>query len=243
MERYKRVGMWILAALASAGILAASHAAGEAQATYAQNGLTTVVIDPGHGGGDHGASGSITGVREDVLNLEVSFALRDLLLERGYHVVMTRESENIDVTDMPGNGFKKKDMQRRRRIIMEADADVVISIHMNRYTSPQPRGAQVFYAEGSEAGKELAACMQTHLRSIDGSDGRRKAAVGDYFILRSVEATGVLVECGFLSHPEEEQRLQDASYREDLARAIADGLRDYENASHAATREIGGRYA
>ena len=197
------------------------------QAVYQESGLWTIAIDPGHGGQDHGAVGDGTGVYEDELNLAVSMELKNRLEAMGYRVVMTRTQQEVDVSEESGASFKKKDMQRRRRIIEEAQADYVFSIHMNRYPAAQPRGAQAFYDKSSVAGEHLASLIQERLHQVDGTDGRRKAAAGDFYVLKVTQAVSVLIECGFLSNPEEELWLQDPEYQGHLAQAIVDGFLEH----------------
>ena len=179
-----------------------------------------IVVDAGHGGFDGGAVGSTTGVLESELNLEVAELLKDELLNRGCYVIMTREDENA-LADT-----KKEDMRRRRDIMRLDIVDIVVSVHMNKFSDSTVEGPMIFYMKNSAEGKALAECV---MYSVCESLGRpqRFANPEDLFVLREPFAPSVLVECGFLSNPEDEKKLCDAEYRKRLAVAIADGIQDY----------------
>lgn len=180
----------------------------------------TVVIDAGHGGKDGGAVGTKSKVPEAGLNLEVAFLLKELLEAENIAVIMTRETE-----DALGN-TKKADMQERKQIMNAENVDIIVSIHMNRFTDPSVSGPMVFYMKGSEEGQKLAECVIRRLcEAID--HPIRKANPGDYFVIRESPVTSVLVECGFLSNPSDEQKLLDPEYRRILAEGVAAGLIEY----------------
>ena len=115
-----------------------------------------IVLDAGHGGMDCGAIGKISGVHEDVLNLDVAKKLQKLLEDAGARVIMTRETNEALAST------KSADMEKRRSIISSAGADIVVSIHMNFFSDMSSAGPQVFYYEKSEGGRTLA----THIQSI-----------------------------------------------------------------------------
>jgi N-acetylmuramoyl-L-alanine amidase len=181
----------------------------------------TVVIDAGHGGLDGGAVGRQTGVREDGLNLIVAKKLQSLFEKNGFKVVMTRQDEKWLGTS------KQADMAKRREIIQNADADVVISIHMNKFQDSRVSGPMVFYHEDSEEGKILAELIQTELNTRLEPPKPRTFKPETYFILRAGECPCVLVECGFLSNEREERLLQTDEYQEQCAKAIYAGVRAY----------------
>ena len=118
----------------------------------------TVVIDAGHGGLDGGAVGRLTRVREDGLNLIVANKLKSLFEKNGITVVMTRKDEKALAAS------KDADMAKRREIIESSDADIVISIHMNKFQDSSVSGPMAFYHEDSEEGKKLAELIQTELK-------------------------------------------------------------------------------
>ena len=179
-----------------------------------------VALDAGHGGVDGGAVGN-SGVTEAELNLTLTMKLREALIARGAGVTLTREDG-----DALGD-TKTGDMAKRRDIVQGSGADYLVSIHMNKFFDTQVCGPQVFYMSGSEEGKRLAECIQARLNEAAPQEKKRTALTGDYYMLRSVDATAVIVECGFLSNEQEESLLRSGSYQSKLVKAIADGVTDY----------------
>ena len=212
----KKSTLVIVAALvlAAAGIISAACAS-SAVHTAASNGMT-VVIDPGHGGADGGVVGTDTGEKEADINLGISLSLRHFLREAGFTVVMTRDKD-VDLAEA-GESFKQSDMRARRDIINAAEPDLVISVHQNSYPLRSVSGAQVFYSASSETGREYAERMQSVLNTALSCDRAAKSA--DYYILECSQYPSVLVECGFMSNPEEESRLVTPEYRRKVAYAL-----------------------
>lgn len=180
----------------------------------------TVVIDAGHGGADGGVTGVATSVKESDVNLAIARNLKHFLKTRGYEVIMTRSTTD-GLYGMSTKNKKQKDMAARKEIITQSGADLVISIHCNSYPRESVKGAQVFFAPGSEDGNAKADVMQSVLNSS--LDCNRTAMKGDYFILQCSQIPSLLVECGFLSNREEEKLLVSASYQEKVAFAIFTG--------------------
>lgn len=185
-----------------------------------------VVIDAGHGGGDAGVVGSKSGVSEAEINLLVAFTLKKQLEERGVRVVMTREKKSV-LED--GIGSKSDDFEKRKSIINDNSPDLVISIHQNKFPDSTRRGAQVFYNVSSEQGKSLATAIQTSLNNLNQEKvGRSFSALkGDYYILNCSPYPSCIVECGFLSNPNDEELLLNAEYRENLSALIVKGTFAY----------------
>ena len=188
----------------------------------------TILVDPGHGGYDGGARGRDSGVWEKGLNLAVALETEKSLQSLGASVVMTRrEDMDLCTPDRPNTLTKKRqDMLNRIALAKENDVDMVLSIHMNEYRARSESGPQVFYREGSSAGRLLAGCMQESLIRRLAPKKERVAMSGDYFILQ-LEVPSVLIECGFLSNPAEEQLLLTAEYQAQLGEAIAQGAAEY----------------
>jgi len=180
----------------------------------------TVVVDAGHGGIDGGVVGTVTGVREAEINLAIARTLRGFLENKGYRVVMTRNTSD-GLYGLRTRNRKLADMETRRRIINGASPDLVVSIHQNSFPSPTVRGPQVFYWQACETGEAKATVMQSVLNSSLSSDRLPKR--GDFFILDSPYPS-LLVESGFLSNPEEEQLLISPEYQEKVAFAIFSGI-------------------
>lgn len=177
----------------------------------------TVVIDAGHGGIDGGVSGVNSGIKESQINLAIAKSLKNYLERSGYSVVMTR-SNNDGLYDSSASNKKRSDMEKRRQIIERAKPDLVVSIHQNYYPLSSVKGAQVFYSENSETGRAYATVMQN---ALNGSLGCERAVKsGDYFVLNATAYPALLIECGFLSNPEEERLLVKATYQKKIAYAI-----------------------
>lgn len=181
----------------------------------------TIVIDAGHGGFDAGASGKLTKVREDVLNLVVAKKLERLFEINGFTVVMTREDDKAIAST------KKGDMAKREQIIEDTDPDVVISIHMNKFGDASVAGPMAFYYEKSEEGKTLAESIQRYLNEYLQPPRPRTFKPENYFMLRHGECPSILVECGFLSNEREEKLLQTDEYQEKCAKAIYKGVAEF----------------
>lgn len=177
----------------------------------------TVVLDPGHGGFDGGAVGKATGVREDVLNLQVAQKLQSLLGQAGAQVVLTRtDDQGLNNPQSPASRWKREDMNARFRLIRDSEADLMLSIHMNKFTQSGVYGAQVFYQKGDEASAAFAATLQKMLHTLPEA-GKRLVKTGDYMVLKTGLPISALVECGFLSNPNDETLLQDEDYQYRLA--------------------------
>ncbi len=185
----------------------------------------SIVIDAGHGGRDGGATGVSTGISESELNLKYALALRDLCQEFGIGVVMTRSNMN-GLYDESAPNKKRSEMEKRRKIINNSNADLMISLHMNSFPLPSCSGAQIFYAKGSESGFALAKSVQTAVcQSFD--NARDYVTVGDYYVLNVSAMPALLVECGFLSNPQEEKNLIDQTYRQNFCYALLAGILSY----------------
>lgn len=181
-----------------------------------------IVIDAGHGGTDPGKI-SREGILEKDINLQIANKLKAELEVRGYSVYMTR-TEDRCLAESTATNKKRSDMNKRVEIINNSGADYLISIHQNSYSDPSVKGAQVFYYGMSEEGEGLANAIQNNMKEIDNENTRKIKAGNDYFILRRSSCPGVIVECGFLSSPEETARLIDETYQQKLADAIADAV-------------------
>ena len=178
----------------------------------------TIVIDAGHGGIDGGAT-SCTGVLESAINLQIALKLNDLLHLLGYDTVMIRTTDTSIYTQGSTIAAQKvSDLKERVRIVNETEKAILISIHQNTFSSPRYSGAQVFYAD-TPGSRELAQQLQSKLcpqRSIKSS--------GSIYLLQNIRKTGVLIECGFLSNPEEEAKLRQHTYQQYLCGVIASTL-------------------
>ena len=193
-----------------------------------------VVIDAGHGGEDGGAS-SAAGLVEKNVNLAVSFALRDLLEAAGVPVVMTRtEDKLLYDRNMNYQGRKKVlDLAARRLVAEKTAAEyggdcLFISIHMNAFPQPQYSGMQVWYGTGDPRSADAAETIQAASVSLMPNNHRKiKPAGSSIYLLDRIKTPAVLVECGFLSNPDEAARLGETAYQNAIAAAIFSGIVPY----------------
>ncbi len=186
----------------------------------------TVVVDAGHGGIDPGKVG-VHDEKEKDINLSMAKKLEEKLTEQGYTVVMTRTEDSGMYSDGDSNK-KMADMKARIALITETEPKLVVSIHQNSFTQPSSKGAQVFYYEKSEEGKVLAQTLQETIKSVIGDGNKRQAKANtNYYMLLHTPCTMVIVECGFLSNPEEALLLSDDSYQEKMMDAICQGINNY----------------
>ncbi len=187
--------------------------------------LYTIVIDAGHGGRDGGAIGKETGITESQLNLDYALTLKDMCEEFGFDVILTRSTMD-GLYDENASNKKKSEMEKRKSIINNSGADIMVSLHMNSFPLSSAQGAQVFYAKGSGQGMTLAKGIQTAICK-NFENARDYVTVGDYFVLNYSNIPSVLIECGFLSNPTEESLLQEKDYRQNFCYSILVGIINY----------------
>ena len=184
----------------------------------------TIVLDAGHGGIDGGTS-SATGRLESAYNLEIALCLNDLLALLGYETKLVRDSDISVYTKGETIAQKKvSDLKERVRIANETPGSLLVSIHQNHFSDSRYSGAQVFYAHtpGSE---DLAQLLQSGFVSTINPGSRRAIKKGEgIYLLDHISCIGVLIECGFLSNPEEAHKLQTKEYRQKLCSVIASEL-------------------
>ncbi|MDF2607815.1 MAG: N-acetylmuramoyl-L-alanine amidase CwlD [Bacillales bacterium] len=183
-----------------------------------------IVLDPGHGGPDGGASGGE--IIEKEVSLKISLLLRDYLQEQGAVVIMTRQSDK-DLASPFTKGYsirKTEDLRKRLKIINKSDADMFLSIHLNSLPIAKYSGAQTFYNIGSDDNKELAAFIQDELRKTLNNTNRVAKPIHNIYLLRKAEIPGALVEAGFLSNATERALLADEEYQDKIAFGIYKGI-------------------
>lgn len=221
-----------LVALVSVFALCALFALGGTTGVGAQKIGKTIVIDAGHGGIDGGVEGA-NGSIEAEINLAVAKSLKHFFVRAGYDVVMTRENDD-GLYGMSAKNKKARDMQARKEKIEAANADLMISVHQNSYPLSSVRGAQVFYKASDEKSRDMARLVQEGMNANLGGDRTEKE--GDYYVLNCTSVPSILVECGFLSCPEEEKLLVTATYQEKVAftvfSAIHGSLSEKESCYH-----------
>lgn len=186
---------------------------------------TTIVIDVGHGGSDPGKVG-IQGIKEKDVNLAIARYLKDYLIAEDYTVYMTRETDQ-GLYDESVSNKKKSDLSNRIQFVQKKNASCMISIHQNSYPDTIQHGAQTFYYEGREEDKNFAQYVQDSLLTFDPSNTRQIKSNTSYYILKNAQVPSILIECGFLSNPEETANLTDPNYQKQIAYAIAIGTCRY----------------
>ena len=206
-------------------LLAGAYAASLATTTVAQmipmERGHTVVIDAGHGGVDGGAT-SCSGVLESRFNLEICLKLNDLFHLLGYKTLMIRTTDVSVYTSGETIAAKKiSDLRQRVRLVSETENPLLLSIHQNYFSDNRYSGAQVFYG-GEERSRELAESLQGAFKQNVNSGSKRAAKKAEgIYLMEHVDCTAVLVECGFLSNPEEEAKLRSEEYQRKLCCVIA----------------------
>lgn len=189
-----------------------------------------IVVDAGHGGADGGVKGVKTAVEEKTLNLKIAFLLKEVLLSRGYDVIMTRQNDTMRAYVGISDNKKRADMYARAQIINEVNPSLVISIHQNFYSVPTRRGAQVFFSKKREKSKAFAICLQNALNSqINVTEGGRTYSplCAEKYLLECSPYPSVIAECGFLSNFADEQNLLSTAYQLRLCHAIAFAVDEY----------------
>lgn len=184
--------------------------------------------------GEDGGAVSKNGVSEANINLKITLKLKKILEEGGANVILTRTDENAiyDSDKKTLRDKKTSDIKNRVKIGNNSNADVFISIHLNKINESKYYGWQTFYKQGNEKGKRLATCIQFSLNKImekefQRNNKREPLKINNVYIIKYVEIPTVIVECGFLSNPEEEKLLQQDDYQETLAWGIYNGIMDY----------------
>ena len=150
----------------------------------------------------------------------------------GANVILTRSDENA-IYDLDKDTLREKknsDLKNRVKIGNNSSADIFVSIHLNKINESKYYGWQTFYKDGSEEGKKLATCIQDNLNeAIQKENKRVPLKISNVYIIKHVEIPTVIVECGFLSNPEEEAQLQTDEYQERLSWGIYNGIMSYWN--------------
>ena len=189
----------------------------------------TVVIDAGHGEPDGGATTS-DGISEADINLKIAFKVEELLKKGGMNVVMTRKDEN-SICDESANTINEKknsDIKKRVEIANNSNADIYVSIHLNKIPQKNYWGWQTFYQSKSEYSKKLASCIQDALNiSISNENKRVTLKLDNTYIMKNVEIPTTTVECGFLSNDNEKKKLITDDYQSKLAWGIYSGIMEY----------------
>lgn len=187
----------------------------------------TVIIDAGHGGADGGAV-SISGVYESEINLDIALKLEQIFAFMGIKTIMTRDTADIAYPPEAETIRAKKvyDQKTRVELINSTPNAILISIHQNKYTSASPSGAQILY--GTNAGSDtLSASIQDSLTTAICNVRPMAQISSDVYLMKNITCPAVLIECGFLSNPNDEALLLTEEYQLKLACGIASGYTIY----------------
>ena len=178
---------------------------------------------------DEGAESS-NGITEAQINLKIALKVQNLLEQSGCTVILTRSDDNA-IYDLDKDTLREKkvsDIKNRVKIGNESSADIFISIHLNKISESQYYGWQCFYKNNDENSKRLANTLQATLNeTIEKTNDRVALPIKDIYIVEHVEIPISIVECGFLSNPEEEKQLQEDEYQNKLAWGIYNGIINY----------------
>ena len=175
---------------------------------------------------------SDNGISEAEINLKIALKLQNLLEQSGATVILTRSDEN-GIYDVDKNTLKQKkvsDIRNRVKIGNSSSADIFVSIHLNKIPQEQYSGWQTFFKKDNEQGEKLATAIQESLKEAVGKENNRlPMKLDNVYIVKNVEIPLTIVECGFLSNPEEEKQLLDNDYQDHLAWGIYMGIVNYFN--------------
>ena len=189
-----------------------------------------VIVDAGHGGEDPGTVGC-DGTYEKDLNLLVAKEVGEILQSRGYAVIYTRTEDKLLYTDAENiKGIRKiSDLKNRCKIAAEYPNSIFLSIHMNSYSNPVCEGLQVYFSQKNEESKALAKSIQeTVCRDLQPENGRLPKSGKGLYLLENSENPAVIVECGFISNPDECKKLSEKEYRKQLSLSIVCGIIEYK---------------
>lgn len=189
-----------------------------------------IIVDAGHGEPDGGAVSS-DGVKESDLNLQIAKKLEKVLRNNNFDVIMTRSDKN-NISglndDSTIKSIKSKDLINRVNLANSSGAEFMISIHMNKYEDPKYYGWQTFYSKNSVSGEALAKAIQEGIKETTGIANKREALkIEGIKIVDKTMIPVVIVECGFLSNPDECAKLQNDEYQNQIVNGIMLGIESY----------------
>lgn len=189
-----------------------------------------IILDAGHGGADGGCV-SVNGVAEKGINLDILLNVKALCEQAGYQVEVTRDTD-VSIHDSGVTGLanqKKSDMENRLEIMNKYENAVVVSIHQNQFTDPQYSGAQMFYSATNPYSEQLASIMQNRFKSMLQPENNRETKLSgkELYLIYFTKCPSVMVECGFLSNPDEAARLESEEYQRKVAFTIFSGLTEF----------------
>lgn len=190
----------------------------------------TIILDAGHGGFDGGAVG-LDGTEEKKINLQITIKLKAVLELYGYEIILTRNSDDA-IHDGEAQTIRQKkvsDIKNREAIIKENPDAIFVSIHQNKFYDESVSGAQVFYSKNNELSPVLAQNISDSIVAFLQYDNSRqiKKSGTEIYLLYNSQIPSVMVECGFISNPNDLNNLKNDDYQKRLALAIAEGIINY----------------
>ena len=192
--------------------------------------MQTVVIDAGHGGFD-GGTVAADGTPEKEINLAIAKRLQSLLQCSGIHTVMTRETDD-SIHDPACTTVRKQkisDIHNRLQIMEDTPDSVFVSIHQNHFSQSKYHGTQVFYSGNDSRSRVLAEEIQSAVVAATQPENQRqvKQSGTEIYLLYHANRPAVMVECGFLSNPQESALLKTPQYQTKIALSILQGILNY----------------
>ncbi|OZB92383.1 N-acetylmuramoyl-L-alanine amidase [Paenibacillus sp. XY044] len=173
-----------------------------------------IVIDPGHGGKDRGATGA-SGSSEKDFTLQLALKVKELATqEPQIQVYLTRTDDQ----------FISSIDRARPKFANDLGADLFISIHGNTYEDPNISGTETYYYH--EDSLSLAEIMQKHMIQTSGFRDRG-VKKENYFVVKETNMPGVLIETGYLTNPQEEKQMLSDEVQFRMASSILDGIKEY----------------
>ncbi|MBE7020551.1 MAG: hypothetical protein E7411_03850 [Ruminococcaceae bacterium] len=217
--------MVILLGIAISGMLLCNLYMSSIVAGITQN---VIIIDPGHGGEDCGAIGT-AGTKEKDLNLSIAMKLKEKLLNTGFNVVITRDEDKMLIPDNAKKNKKRTDLNSRVKVAENYENAVFISIHMNHFDDNNQKGAQIFYSKNNPDSKKLATLIDKNFKVSIAPDNKReiKKAGSEIYILNKIKNPACLIECGFISNPNEEKKLSEEAYQWKITDSIINGICEF----------------
>lgn len=202
--------------------------------TIAEEDSFMVVLDAGHGGMDGGCS-TADGKTEKGINLNILLSVRDMARLFGYNVDVTRDKDT-SIHDKGVTGIRNQkvsDMENRLEIFNKYSDAVCISIHQNTFRDPKFSGAQMFYSDKNSASEQLASIMQQKFVANLQPDNQRETKLcgSELYLCYYCNNPAVMIECGFLSNPEEAAKLTDKAYQQQVAFTVFSGINEFANRS------------
>ncbi len=198
----------------------------EANVEHPSVSKTTIIIDPGHGGEDPGASANA--LVEKKLNLEISVILSEFLSTTGYEAVLTRNEDVLLYNSGEEHRKKFHDLKNRKVFADNYNNAIFVSVHMNKFPAEYCKGLQTFYSENNQDSIVLAELLQNNAKVLQIDNTRKiKNGTETIYLLKNLSIPAVLVECGFLSNIEEARLLSREDYKKALSLTLYCGIVEY----------------